>query len=781
MTALLALALVLQSQRPQVSASVDRTRMAMGEQLTLTVRARTRSAVPVQFQLPTLDGFSVLASHDVTDVAVTGAGGPQRTTTRELTLRADHAGTLVIGRIRARQGAVEVSTDPIGVTVDSGAPGVLAGLSPIARALLDAAPPPRDPERVSLSIVVPSDTVSVGEQVDVVAAAWFPRELRARLTAPPLLTLRTPDRVWAYPLVTPDDVALSRSVRGRWMDLYVAHQIVFPLSAGEVSVPPATLAYGVHTAFSLFSGEANYSLTSDPVRLAVLPLPAAGQQGDDQGVVGEDLTLDVLVDPLPLRVGEPAEVRATVRGTGNVALWPDPVVRFPAGLRAYAEAPVATPESRAGRVAGGKTFRWLVVPDSAGTVTLPEVRYSYYDLARGAYAMVQAPPRPLVIAPGDEPRAARPLPPLERGAAHSITDAAVRDLGPGEWLALLMLPPLAAWAARRRRQPAVASAAARRPHLSRLGRLERDFHAILSSHVPDAVARDGDGLAQALRAAGIESAVADHVMRLRDRLRASRYGPRGVGDGAELEAELQQVLGVLGAERSATRRRRSAVLAVLLACGLAGAVRAQAPNAETLYQAGALRAAADSFARRAGQDSLAAAHWYNLGAALYRAGADGKAVAAWTLAARLAPRDRVIRRARALLPPPDAASETLLAVGPASPGEWALIAAVAWILCWGVAVGGRRRLLALGFAAVALVAAGAGVGEWQRRARPVAVILAPATPVRAAPYATANAGMTLDPGAAAEIVGTFAAGRWLEVARTDGVRGWVLAREVARL
>ncbi|HXI33832.1 MAG TPA: BatD family protein [Gemmatimonadales bacterium] len=781
MTALLALLLALQTQRPQVTASVDRTRVAMGEELTLTVRARSRSSVPVQFQLPTLDGFSVLASHDVTDVAVSGAAGPLRTTTRELRLRADHAGTLVIGRIRARQGTLEMSTDPIGVTVDSGAPGVLAGLSPIARALLDAAPPPRDPDRVSLSIVVPSDTVTVGEQVDVVAAAWFPRELRARLTAPPVLTLRAPDRVWAYPLVTPDDVALSRSVRGRWMDLYVAHQIVFPLSAGEVSVPPATLAYGVHTAFSLFSGEANYSLTSDPVRLAVLPLPAAGQQGDDQGVVGEDLALDVTVDPLPLRVGEPAEMRATVRGTGNVALWPDPVVHFPLGLRAYAEAPLAAPESRGGRVAGGKTFRWLLVPDSAGTATLPEVRYSYYDLARGAYQLARVAPRPLVVAPGDEPRAARPLPPLEGGAAHSLSDAVVRELGPGEWLAILILPPLAAWAARRRRRPPSAAPAAPRPHLSRLGRLERDFHGVLTSHVPDAVARDGDGLAQALRAAGIESAVADHVMRLRDRLRASRYGPRGVGDAAELEAELHQVLGVLGAERSTTRRRRSGALLVLLACGLTAAARAQAPDAERLYEAGALRAAADSFARRAALDSLAAAHWYNLGAALYRAGADGKAVAAWTLAARLAPRDRVIRRARALLPPPDASSETLLAVGPASPGEWALLAGIPWILCWGVAVSGRRPLVALGFAGAALVAAAAGVGEWQRRVRPVAVILAPATPVRAAPYSSANAATTLDPGAAAEIVGSFAAGRWLELARSDGVRGWVLAREVARL
>src|SRR5258708_17816845 len=163
------------------------------------------------------------------------------------------------------------------------------------------------------------------------------------------------------------------------MDLYVAPQIVFPLSAGEVSVPPATLAYAVHTAFSFFSGEARYSLTSDAVHMAVLPLPAGGQQGDDQGVVGEDLALDVAVDPLPLRVGEPAEMRATVRGTGNVALWPDPVVHFPLGLRAYAEAPLTAPESRDGLVAGGVAFRLLAVPDSHGTPMLPQHRYAHYE------------------------------------------------------------------------------------------------------------------------------------------------------------------------------------------------------------------------------------------------------------------------------------------------------------------------------------------------------------------------------------------------------------------
>src|SRR5213076_679939 len=165
----------------------------------------------------------------------------------------------------------------------------------------------------------------------------------------------------------------------------------------------------------------------------------------------------------------------------------------------------------------------------------------------------------------------------------------------------------------------------------------------------DPVARDGDGLARALRAAGVESAVADHVMRLRDRLRAARYGPRGLGDAAELAAELAQVLKVLDAEpASGDPRRWLVAVCVGVFVGAApppGLALAQAPSAEALYDIGALRAAADSFAARAAARPGVAAHWYNLGATLYRAGADGKAAAAWAIAARLTPRAPLVRRA----------------------------------------------------------------------------------------------------------------------------------------
>ena len=783
---LVALASAFTLQGIEGTATVDRTRLAVGEELMLTVRARTRSAEPLEIALPPLAGFAIVGSRDLTEVAMRGTAGAVRTTVRELQLRAERSGAVLIGPVRVRQGESAVATEPILVTVDSAATGVATALSPLVRALLETAQPPRRADDVALTVIVPDDTVLVGQQMELIAAAWVPRELRERMRRLPLLTLVTPEGVWAYPPSSPTGVVAARLVGRRWMDLFITHQIVFPLAPGRISVPPASVDYGVPVTFSFFSREERYTLRSDSLDVVVLPLPAAGRPAGYRGVVGQGLTLDLRIEPAEARVGEPLEVAATVTGVGNVALWPEVVLRWPAGFRSYPAETEMRLAPAQGRIAGSKTFRFLAVPDSAGSFVLPDVRYDYFDVVAGRYQTAVAAPRVLAVAVGAEPRAARALPSLLPRRDEPWADRVGRGLGLAGWLAVALLPPLGVGLARRRRRPPAsvpAPDAAGARDVTQLGRLEHEFLAVLGSHVPDAFARDGDGLAQALRAAGVDSAVADHVKRLRDRLRAARYGPRGLGDAAELAAEIEQVLRVLGAE-SGPRRRRRIFVAVWLLVAATPRLDAQTPSAEALYEAGALRAAADSFAARAAGEPRVAAHWYNLGATLYRAGADGKATAAWTRAARRAPREAVIRRARRLLPAPDAVSEQLLAVGWATPAEWALIAGAAWALLWLLALGaagdGRRRAVAVAMlAAVALGATAAGVAEWRRRGRPVAVVVAGEAPVRAAPYGGASAAATMPAGAALLVGRRY--GRWLEVRRPDGVRGWVLAGEVVPL
>lgn len=785
------LAAVVLVQGAEVTASVDRTRLRVGEELLLTVRARTRTADQVEIILPPLTGFAVVGSRDMTEVAFSGGtgGGSLRTTVRELQLRAQQAGALLIGPVRARQGASVVSTDPILITVDSAANRAALSLSPLARALLESTPPPasRRADRVALTIMVPSDTVFAGQQVDLIAVAWIPRELRERMRRAPFMTLVTPAGVWAYPATTlsTGGAALSRPVGGRWMDLFVTHQVVFPLAPGRLIIPPASVDYALPVTFSFFSREERFTLRSDSISIAVLPLPASATYAGTN-VVGQGLTLDLGVDPTSTRVGEPIDATVTISGVGNVALWPppEPGIRWPAGFRVYPAQTEARVDPDAGRIAGTKTFHFLAVPDSSGNFVLPEVRYPYFDPVAGRYEVARAGPRAIVVAPGAEPRAARALPPLIARVGELPADRLSQRLGWQGWLAVLAISALIGVLARRRRRPRAPRSESRAPTpvVTPLGQLEREFLAVLASHVSDPAARDGDGLAPALRAAGVDSAVADHVRRLRDRLRAARYGPRGLGDAAELAAEIQQVLRVLGAEGQGTHRRPHATVVGLVMAIIVAThpLHAQSPSAEALFEAGALRAAADSFAARAAQEPREAAHWYNLGATLYRAGADGKATAAWTRAARLAPRDQAIRRARKLLPPQDPITEDLLQVGWATPAEWAIVGTAAWLMLW-LAVGlGMRRRVVLGlFTGVAIAAGVMGAREWRRRDRPVVVVTADAAPVRAAPYGGASAAATIPAGGA--LLKGRSYGPWLEVHRMDGIHGWVLEGEVAGL
>ena len=772
--------LVLQHGGPlRATAALDRTHVAVGDAVTLTIRVRSESSRPVTYELPTLAGVSLVRTRETANVSVS-SGGTQRTVTRELMLRVLHPGSIAIGPIKVHQGTAQAVTRALAITADP-ATGPAAALSPRARDLVDRASMPSRNDDVSVRLLVLNDTVFVGEQLDVLVAAWFPRDLRLRLRAQPRITLPVPVGGWSYPEERSDEPVISKLVAGRWMDLYVVHGMLFPLVPGRLVIPPASVEYGLPVSFSIFSREERYSLRTDSLALAVISPPREGRPDSAELVVGNGFTLLVTATPIEIHVGEPLTVTATVHGVGNASLWPAPDLRWPTGFRAYpAETNVAL-EPQDGLIAGTKTFSYLVVPDSTGVFTLPEVRYSYFDLTTHRYGVARTGPQPVTVLAEPEPRAARALPPLLEDRGVAWAERASDALGPLGWGAMIVIPPLAALAmlVRRRRGAPVIVMEADGRYRSRLGALEHQFQTLLASHVPDVATRDGDSLARALRAAGIESAVADHVMRLRDRLRAARYGPGGTGDPAALVTELEQVLRGLGADQPRKRRRFVATVGALLVA-VTSNTHAQAPTAEALYAAGALRAASDSFAARAALQPDNPAHWYNLGAALYRAGEDGRAVAAWTMAARRAPRNPVIERARRNIPAPDLATEDLLAVSVATPAEWALAFALAWLGVWiSLVYGGGRRTIPLAFVALALAMAWGGFAEWDRRMRPLAIVVGPATAVRVAPYGSASAATTLDPGAAILVRRPY--GRWLEVYRDDGIRGWVLESEVVRL
>jgi hypothetical protein len=768
---LLALLLWQQASPPKLVVEVDRDRVVVGDEIVFAVTAVSRSAVPMQVAVAPPSGLEIVARSERTEVGFDN--GPSRTTTLEIHLRALRPGRWQLGPVEARQGSDTVTADAVTVEVIDAPQAAQALLDPRARQLVEHTPPPRQPGAVALTVTLSADSVRTGEQVDVVTAAWFPRDLRIQLRRPPVLLPPVIAGVWSYSQPTPPGIAATREVGGQWYDLFVAHQVVFPLVAGYVHVPAAELRYSVPVALQFFSQEERYSIQSRPATLTVLPLSDRNRPADFTGAVARGLQLDRTITPAMPHAGEAVTVDVALTGAGNLALWPPPELAWPAGVRAYADRVDERVTTTAGRLGGTKTFRYLVVPESTGTVQLPALHYSYFDIGTNAYADAATPAVRLAVGSGGEAMSARALPPdLLRPAGPALADRVLRGVALPVWVALLALPPLLVLVARRpRRRRAVIV-----PPPSSLEAAERRLESAVRAIVADPAQRDGAHLLQALRGAGLEPALAARIAQVRTRLSALRYGPEPGAVDAALIGEAEELAARLDTAGRATLTRGVAVALALLSLCLGGRLTAQAPTPERLYATGALRAAADGFAERTRLQPDDAANWYDLGAARYRIGEDATAAAAWLRAERLAPRDRTVRRALRLTPSPDDVSDRRRWVPPLTARELVLAALALWVVGWALLLSrrsGRGARVVLG-AALALGALGAAVTGWV--GRPL-VLATGAEPARLSPHGRAPVVATLESGTALRPVSRH--GGWLLVEGPSGLRGWLPASAVA--
>ncbi len=736
---MLALLLLLQ-QGPAVTltATVDRPRLNVGEEVVLTIVAGGYTADAVQFDLPAFSGFALMSRSETSEVNL--GVERARVTTLELRLRAVRAGSYAFGPIRVQQGANQASIDGPDVEVTENAAAGMVALNPRVRDLVARAPPPKSGSGASVQVVLSRDTVLVGEQVDVLTAAWFSRDLRGRLRRQPRFEPPVLTGVWAFPQTALPGIAASKRVGDKWYDLFVLHQVVFPLAPGAVAIPPVTLTYEVPVAMQFFSQDERYTVASPARTLTVLPLPATGQPPGFAGATGVNLKLEREITPTAARANEAVNVEIAVRGEGNVALWPTPTIAWPAGTRAYAEGSTEEVQTVAGRLTGVKRFRFVVVPTQAGVLSVPAVSYPYFDFGRRGYVVPSLPAIGVAVGTGTEAAAARSMPPPLLVAAGAPVAARVRDaLTVWGWGAVLLLPPLVVLgvALARRRRPTVVPTRRRSddPALA----LDRALMRLL----PREDITTSERLVPALRSVGLDADTARAIASVRDTVQGHRYGPPGQGTAPDA-ASLDKALGWI---RDALKGRPTGTLVVLLLCVVTSGAAQAVPD--SLYAVGALSRAEKGFEGAIAKSPDDPALWYGLGAARYRQGKDGAAAAAWLAALRLAPRDGTIRRALLLTPPPDQASAAQLSVPPFTAAEALILAGLCWAAGWALFLTRARRtrrfapvLLVLGVVAGGI----AGLTQWWDR-RPIALAVSD-TPLRTSPHGRATAIRTLPSGTA---------------------------------
>jgi tetratricopeptide (TPR) repeat protein len=788
----------------RVSATLTPTAVQAGETAVLEVTVETRGATPDAITMPPLPpGLEILGSSDFTQLQLTLPGGRRRTVRRQITLVARAPGTYEIPPVTVRVAGEEYRTPALTLVVSGSA------------AARPRASGPND-EVVLRAWLVP-DTAYVGQQVTLRGEVLFSSMLRLQLRRAPDYIPPTPSGFWVHDLAGSPTVQ-SRNVGGELYEVQTFERAYFPLAPGEYVLDPVRLQYDVRRGF-LFAPE-SHELTTDSLRLVVLPLPQEGRPASFAGAVGR-YRIRARVEPREVPAGEAAALVLEVEGEGNIKALPPPSLPAIDGARLFSPTEEAEIEARGGVLRGVKRFTWVLVPDRPGRLQIPPLEYAYFDPELGEYDVARASVPALEVTPGAAGIAA-----AGGGATLAVIRAAPSGPPPlrwvrSPWFAAVPLLPVAAFAGalvfrRRRAQPGGAPSrrklrALRRERFAALQGIVADDAAVFLARLAEAIRRslaDLFGLREFERAAppdvrrlledcGAGSGLAGDLARLLERVEAARFEPQPPGPDARraLLAEAERLLDVLdrdprGGPRAAGITAGLLALACLAAAAPGRLAGSQEPPdtddfaaAVRAYAEGDFEAAIAGFQRFLETSPEDANAWYNLGNAYFGAGERGRAIWAWLRAAQLRPRDRDARGNLAVAQAGRELVQQALPPLPLSRDELVLCACLSWLLgCALLGLGLLRRRRGTTMAAalpIALAAALAAVWGAPRVRPPLAVVVDGPAPLLAAPVHRGEAFRSLDPGSGVRILEVR--GEWLRVATFDGGQGWLEAERAARL
>ncbi|MEO8452616.1 MAG: hypothetical protein ABI647_22675 [Gemmatimonadota bacterium] len=762
---LLALLFALQQPQLTVTTTVDRPHVQVGDEIVYSLRAVGAAVGTFSVALPVLSGLPVI---DRTEHSERTADGG-RAYSVELRLRAAEVGVWQFSPVVVTQGDESAVAPEVEITVvGSNAPDAQGALTARLLDLIRSVPSP-DGSGARIMAVASANHVFPGEQVDLLTAAWFPRSLRNRLRRPPAMTPPVLDGVWSVPQASVPGIVSSRFIGDETFDLFVNHQVVYPLAPGRLVIPWARLSYSVPVGRPSAGQERTVSIVSDSVFITVDALPDKGRPDGFTGPVARDLRVTYRVERGSARAGELLPVDLVVAGQGNMTLWTPPNLDWPAGTRAYPDKVEEVARPTNGMLGGTKTFRFLILPDSAGSLAFPPLRYAYFDPETAKYREAAAPG---IVVPVLEA-----IPHVVRAEVLHLVGREddwsywLHNLEPSRqwwWIALFAGPVALVTiveAIRRRRWRGRRAARRQDDPVAALERLATTE--LISMHAPADWRLD-----RALRQHGVSRETAARLADLKERVDAERYGDERVKRGDGLVPDIRAALAALP-KRISARLTGPLLLLIIAGVGAAAAI-AQTGDAVALYRSANYAAAGERF------ETLAKAHpndwtrWYNLAAAEYMAGHDAATAAALFRAKGLAPRAAPVRELWRTVEREHEPLREAPRPFPLSLGErWLAVVAVCWL--WAlvaVSRGAARRsaVIMLGAAAVvALVAIG-----FDTRARLPAGFLDGAATLRVSPHGLAPEKSAVPALSYLELERSEP-GWWL-VRDRRGQRGWVAAK-----
>lgn len=184
----------------------------------------------------------------------------------------------------------------------------------------------------------------------------------------------------------------------RYGRVILLRKAVFPRRPGRVELEPVKAQLVANMPEyswlgSVIDRRRELSRTSNAVTLNVQPLPE--HPSGFQGAVGK-LALSADLEPLEVRVGEAATLTVTLEGQGNIQGVREPELPVLEGVRVYPPEQSSRSRVAGTRVRGEKSWKYVLVPDRAGSWEIPPISIDYFDPYEPSFRVAEARPTQLV-------------------------------------------------------------------------------------------------------------------------------------------------------------------------------------------------------------------------------------------------------------------------------------------------------------------------------------------------------------------------------------------------
>ena len=464
-----------------VSATLDRTAIAEGDTVTLTIVAEGQQSQGAQPDLsPLRKDFTILGTSTSQQMQIIN-GRMSSSASLRVELEPKHGGRIEIPALKVGG----ETTAPLTLTIAD---------QPAATASQPGSPLYLETE------VEPGNTPTfVQQQIQYTTRLYYSLPLVEG-------TLGDPQPEHAVVERLGEDKHYQTTVNGQRYQVIERNYAIFPEQSGTFTIPPVSFTgrmatggatrrpfgrmdsmieqffgrdpFGNDSFFTMPFGDPGKRVHArgEAVTVEVKPHPASYSAAT--WLPGEDLVLhdSWAAQPPEFRVGEPVTRVISIDAKGLAASHlPEVPMPAIAGMRVYPEQPVRESRTDGAVVYGHSEQSFAFVPQQAGRITLPEIRLNWWDLKAGKERVAVLPSWNVEVLPGaggvqgasvplpaavSKPQA-QPVavPPASAAPAQPKAITALLRLWP--WIAggfaLLAIGALFVWRRSRRSPPAVAA------------------------------------------------------------------------------------------------------------------------------------------------------------------------------------------------------------------------------------------------------------------------------------------------------------------------------------